>query len=243
MPVVVFLLMLVGAIIFFSNSEENLEKNIRNVKQSEVVNHTGLYSLTIDVTPSDARVFITNIKPKYHDGIKLKQGFYTIKVVKKGYETQKKSFQLKSNQKIKIILKKLKVITNQKISKGHVWKDNESGLVWQLNISKKTYNWDRAKEYCHNLNFGGYSTWKLPTKKELLTLMTKKSYKNRDSNVGKTHIKKPLLKSMKMEWQTFWSATEEEKNSPNAWNIYFDYGSGEYYDKSNDNYVRCVMVK
>jgi len=153
--------------------------------------------------------------------------------------TQHKVVEKEKEKKVDL---KPKVI-KPKISKGTVWKDKTSGLVWQIELSKKPYKWKDAKKYCHNLDFAGYTSWKLPTQKELLSLMTKESYKNSKSNVGKTHIKKPLQKSMNMEWQTFWSATESQNNPSNAWNIYFDYGSGEYYDKSNENYVRCVLKK
>ena len=51
------------------------------------------FSLTVKRTPSYARVKITNIKPTYHDGIKLKRGRYNIEISAKGYKT--KSFSLK----------------------------------------------------------------------------------------------------------------------------------------------------
>ena len=46
------------------------------------------YPLTINVTPSGAKVQIMNINPKYYDGIMLKKGVYNIRVSKYGYETQ-----------------------------------------------------------------------------------------------------------------------------------------------------------
>ena len=49
-----------------------------------------LFTLTINTTPYNAKVSITNIKPKYYDGIKLKKGKYSIKVSKNGYITQKR---------------------------------------------------------------------------------------------------------------------------------------------------------
>ena len=46
------------------------------------------YSLHIQTNPSDARVQIMNIKPKYYDGIKLKSGRYDIRVSRRGYYTE-----------------------------------------------------------------------------------------------------------------------------------------------------------
>jgi len=237
MKIVLFLLMIVGAIIL---SEKSSDKVDNSSKKDKVVAQVAKYSLKVEVKPSDATVFITNIKPKYEDNIKLSKGTYTIKVVKKGYITKIRDIHLQSNRDIFISLDREKVL-KQKISNGTIWKDTQSGLSWQKNISKKTYSWRDAKKYCNNLDFAGYTNWKLPTKKELSSLMSKESYKNNKSHIGKTHIKKALLKSMQMEWQTFWSATESLNNTRNAWNIYFDYGSGEYYDKSNENYVRCIL--
>jgi len=242
MKVILFLVMLVGAVMFFFDSDKSLEQIEKSSKENQSSVHKDVHSLIVKVSPTDARVYITNIKPKYYDGIKLKKGFYKIKVIKKGYISKNKNIQLTDNLTLNIILEKQKKL-KKPIKHGIEWKDIQNNLIWQLEISKKTYNWMDAKKYCHNLKFAGYTNWKLPNKKELSSLMTSKSCENSKSNLGKTYIKKPLLKTMNMKWQTFWCATEQEKDSPNAWNIYFDYGSGEYYDKSNENYVRCVLKK
>ncbi|MBP5434556.1 DUF1566 domain-containing protein [bacterium] len=47
----------------------------------------------------------------------------------------------------------------------YVVKDDTTGLMWQ-----KTYesgNWQRALSYCENLNYAGYSDWRLPNMNEL----------------------------------------------------------------------------
>ncbi len=62
------------------------------------------YSLTVNPTPSDARVQIMNIKPKYYDGIKLKKGKYHIKVSKKGYKTVEKWIKLIEDKHLTIKL-------------------------------------------------------------------------------------------------------------------------------------------
>jgi hypothetical protein len=63
-------------------------------------------SLTVRPTPSDARVSITNIKPRYYHGIKLKKGFYKIKVSKSGYLTQTREINLTSDLVMNVTLKK-----------------------------------------------------------------------------------------------------------------------------------------
>ena len=121
------------------------------------------------------------------------------------------------------------------------WKDKTTGLIWQKKINIKEYNWSDAKNYCSHLKLGEHSNWKLPTKEELNSILTKNSYKNSQSYSGKTYVKKSLLNSMIIKYQTFWCATEYNNNSSLAWNIDFNYGNIYYLDKSNVNYIRCVV--
>jgi len=47
-----------------------------------------LYQLTIRPNPSNARIRILNIKPRYQPGIELAPGSYTVEVSRSGYQTQ-----------------------------------------------------------------------------------------------------------------------------------------------------------
>ena len=51
-----------------------------------------------------------------------------------------------------------------------VWTDSTSGLMWQTD-SDCCYEWGEAKTYCQNLNWGGYSDWRLPSISELRSLI------------------------------------------------------------------------
>jgi len=134
----------------------------------------------------------------------------------------------------KQILKKY----TQKLDKYFIWTDKNTNLMWQILIDKKVYNWQNAKRYCSNLSLSGYDDWRLPTIKELKTILTKESYKNPKSWSGETYIKKPLLKSMNMEDQWFWSSTKY--NSSGAWVVDFVGGGDDYGGVSYAYYVRCV---
>ena len=54
---------------------------------------------------------------------------------------------------------------------GHVVVfDSSTNLLWQKN-SKPVKNWKDALAYCQNLEYAGYSDWRLPNKNELITLV------------------------------------------------------------------------
>ncbi len=48
--------------------------------------------------------------------------------------------------------------------------DQNTGLMWQQTPPIEGMTWYEAKEYCENLEFGGYSDWRLPTLKELFSI-------------------------------------------------------------------------
>ncbi len=48
--------------------------------------------------------------------------------------------------------------------------DLNTGLMWQQTPPLEGMTWAQAKEYCENLEMGGYSDWRLPTLKELFSI-------------------------------------------------------------------------
>ena len=64
-------------------------------------------SLQVKVEPSDARIRILNIKPKFYNGIKLeKDKKYHLRIDKRGYYSINKWFTLNKNRKMTFSLKK-----------------------------------------------------------------------------------------------------------------------------------------
>ncbi len=49
--------------------------------------------------------------------------------------------------------------------------DNATGLMWMKNDSKTTMNWEDALDYAENLDYAGYSDWRLPDVKELQSIV------------------------------------------------------------------------
>lgn len=106
--------------------------------------------------------------------------------------------------------------------------DTTTGLMWQ-----KTYEedkaWQAALSYCENLDYAGYSDWRLPNKNELLSLV------NYEKSSG-TYSYFP-----DMPGNYFWSASTESDNTDRAWFVFFYNGTvNSYYKSYNYSDVRCV---
>ncbi len=125
------------------------------------------YTLFINPTPYDATVQITNISPKYHDGIKLKKGSYDIKVSKDGYVSKSGTIELKSDLNINVELEKEKVVFKESSNLngtiqdkyGNTYKTVKSpytGKVWldrNLGASRVCTSFDDSQCY------GDYFQW------------------------------------------------------------------------------------
>ena len=96
------------------------------------------HTLSINPTPSDARVQITNIKPRYYKGIALQGGTYTIKVSKEGYYTKTGNIELYDNQSIDVLLEK-KALHVSKVF-AQTSKPQSS-----YTSSKNSQGWDRSR--------------------------------------------------------------------------------------------------
>ncbi len=92
--IVVKLLLTVAPIIAYSSINTNLQgistnsdSHLKYTQSKNIENNKGLYSLEVTTIPTNTKVQIMNIKPKYYNGIRLKKGRYNIKVSKPGYIT------------------------------------------------------------------------------------------------------------------------------------------------------------
>ena len=103
-------------------------------------------------------------------------------------------------------------------------------LMWQDDESAKsvTKHWQGAIEYCQNLNFAGYSDWRVPSLEELRTIVDKNN--------------SPTIKSEFKNTASYlyWSSTPFADGSDYAWVINFDGGGEGNGDKSYGYNVRCV---
>jgi formylglycine-generating enzyme required for sulfatase activity len=88
---------------------ETIQKNIKISKDTKfrVKMVKSKVSLTINPYPSDSRVYIMKIKPRYRDGILLERGKYQIKVKRTGYYTKLITVDLQSDSSFDVSLDKI----------------------------------------------------------------------------------------------------------------------------------------
>ena len=134
------------------------------------------------------------------------------------------------------------------------WIDQDTDLMWEVKTARNMCFWYPWKEkitknglwpneslhnekdifaHADKLNqehYAGFTDWRIPTKKELATLLTEKG-------IGGFFTKLPLVKNSS---NCYWSASDFEGSNYSAWCIDITY-KGIYDDyKGNSNYVRCV---
>jgi Protein of unknown function (DUF1566) len=125
-------------------------------------------------------------------------------------------------------------------SSDHYVTDEAAGLEWQgcpapltgefCEGAALTYTWREALDYCEGLGFAGYDDWRLPNRRELLSLA--------DDRIFDPAIDEAAFPGTPSSY--FWSSSSYAGYSSYAWNVYFGYGGVGYYDKTNTYYVRCV---
>ena len=111
---------------------------------------------------------------------------------------------------------------------GGVIQDSNTKLYWQDNdINGKT--WEQALKYCEDLEYGGYSDWRLPNINELSSLI------NHAKSTG------AISYFPSMRQSAYWSSTTTATNNSNVHSVSFSTGAiSDYTKTSNSPYVRCV---
>jgi hypothetical protein len=118
-------------------------------------------------------------------------------------------------------------------------KDLLTGLIWERGISDGTQTWDSAaslgsaQAYCQSLTLGGHS-WRLPTIKELSTLLSMDVIQNAGVMTNTTVF--PAITGAMF----FWSSSANLLISGMAWGVNFQYGWVNFADYPATSHVRCV---
>lgn len=122
--------------------------------------------------------------------------------------------------------------------------DSKTGLMWKKclqgldgdnceNGSPSAFTWQAALQQPETVNaggFAGYTDWRLPNIRELISIVEEQCYKpsinlNRFPNT-------PILGA--------WSSSPDSNNDRQAWLVLFDYGKSAPVERSNSRTVRLV---
>ncbi len=108
------------------------------------------------------------------------------------------------------------------------WTDPLTGLEWQCR-SPGEMHWQGARRYAERLSLDGKDDWRLPTARELETLLDRARYRP----VMREEVPFP-------DTLSYWSATTFGEDTRNAWIVMYDGAYVLSYAKENPYYVRCV---
>ncbi len=116
--------------------------------------------------------------------------------------------------------------------------DNLTGLMWTKNANVAgTKNWTDAINYCANLDYGGYSDWRLPNSRELVSLidLSREEPSLPDGN--------PFTE---VEANFYWTSStsfeiiENENVWDKAWYVDINTGIEDFLTKTSEIYVWAV---
>lgn len=106
--------------------------------------------------------------------------------------------------------------------------DSETGLMWQKEGSKEYLNFKDAEKYCKESNIADHKDWRLPTIKELISIV---DYERRSPAID------PLFQC---ESSWYWSSTGYAGASGYAWFVYFGSGLVHWNGRGYKHCVRPV---
>ena len=109
----------------------------------------------------------------------------------------------------------------------------KTGLSWQDNRSamseKLTY--EESEKFCANLKAGKYTDWRIPTLKELSSI------------VDYTRYDPAILDGFSSGGSVYyWSSTPYQGDTDKMWGINFKSGATDANGKNYTRHIRCVRV-
>ncbi len=106
--------------------------------------------------------------------------------------------------------------------------DTDTGLMWQQADDGQPYIWQAALAHCEDLIMAGYQDWRLPNKRELLSIV---DYYRSNPAISSAFSCSP---------GGYWSATTYGNVFSHAWNVSFAYGDAVIESKAGMYPARCV---
>jgi hypothetical protein len=110
--------------------------------------------------------------------------------------------------------------------------DESIGLMWQQETPGKPMDWRPSSEHCKYLRLAGYTDWRLPTIKELMSLV---DYNRYTPAIDITYFPNTVP-------SFYWSATELAYGMGTIWGVNFGYGESYGHDNYTSYYVRAVRT-
>jgi hypothetical protein len=124
--------------------------------------------------------------------------------------------------------------------------DVKTKLTWQQPIATTTYTWGTAstpgtaQSYCAALSTGGGTPWRVPTLRELLTLIDFASAATTLSDGGPGAKVDAVAFPGTPDDMPYWSSTLGSSTVTLAWCLDFSSGYTSAIAPSSPGYVRCV---
>ena len=118
-------------------------------------------------------------------------------------------------------------------TRGNIVIDHRTGLMWdRQTLPGGRMSWAKAKEACSLHDLGGYTDWRLPTIRELLTIV---DYERHEPAIDTT--------AFQCESAWYWSSTPYA-SSPGAyaWYVFFDLGGAYWNDQGGLGFVRACRA-
>ena len=114
---------------------------------------------------------------------------------------------------------------------ANTYTDEKAGLIWQDDVAAENVKgyWDDALEYCDNLRLNKHRDWRLPTVRELYTLI--------DLNADDPAAIEQLAHVASGD---YWSGSVCVSDLADAWLVYFEDGVVNHYSKTRKRHIRCV---
>jgi hypothetical protein len=174
-------------------------------------------SLVVKSSPGGATVFVDG-KEKGVTPLRLenvRKGNLSVKLIKKGFETESKIITVKPSEERKFFVKLRQPVVSSDgrfvDHKNGTVTDTKTGLMWTREDSYvylgRYLNWEQSRSYVNKLSTGGYGDWRLPTVAELKEIYEiKKSNTDKDGDI--IHID-PIFSSGGTFWN--WSSEEQDK--------------------------------
>jgi len=118
------------------------------------------------------------------------------------------------------------------ILNGEAVRDTTTGLTWEQSPDLSHLVWNEAIAHCEDKRLGGQEGWRLPTVKELATLIDQEQ---KDPALPQNHPFANIRSAV------YWSSTPSQTDDIVAWHVSFFTGQIVTDQKSQTRRVWCVL--